>query len=150
MQHSSQKNVTDILHTLIEDCLLEFPTSSLLISLNKQYQQRGFLTKKQMEGLYDKASKATNIQSGKLATLEANIKRMPNRYKSELPKVITPVFEKDEKVGNVIQAILDKYPQHKRVLFLKAKFDNNEVLHGTETDELKKFYQVATKNKAEI
>ncbi len=149
MQNPPKKSGTDILQTLIEDCLLEFPTSSLLISLYKQYQQRGFLTKKQMQGLHDKASKATGIQSGKLATLEANIKRMPNRYKSELPKVITPVYEKDEKVAGLIQAILEKYPQHKRVLFLQAKFDNNEVLHPTEVDELKKFYQVATKKKAD-
>ena len=39
----------------------------------------------------------------------------------------------------MIEAIVEKYPQHKRVLFFKAKYDNNEVLSGVEKTELQKF-----------
>jgi hypothetical protein len=39
----------------------------------------------------------------------------------------------------MIDEILEKYPQHKRVLFLKAKFDNNELLSPAEITDLKRF-----------
>ena len=42
----------------------------------------------------------------------------------------------------LIEAILTRYPQHKRVLFLKAKYENNEVLSSLEISELKKFSQL--------
>jgi len=128
-----------VINELLEDCLLAFPVSSLLISLYQQYGKRGFLTKKQLQGLYAKASQAPGIPKGKLATLEAIIKKMPNRYKSELPETTTPLYEKDKGVEQLIKDILQKYPQHKRVLFLKAKFDNNEPLTTVELEELKKF-----------
>ncbi|HEU5363917.1 MAG TPA: hypothetical protein VFU62_00210, partial [Hanamia sp.] len=60
--------------------------------------------------------------------------------KSELPPN-TPMFQKDEAVGKIIEEILSKYPQHKRVLFLKAKYDNNETLAAADVAELKKFKQ---------
>ena len=45
---------------------------------------------------------------------------MPNRFKSELPE-IKPMFEKDKIAGELIDSILAKYPQHKRVVFFKIK-----------------------------
>ena len=39
----------------------------------------------------------------------------------------------------MIDAILAKYPQHKRVLFFRSKFENNEPLTSTEISELQKF-----------
>jgi hypothetical protein len=103
--------------------------------------QRGSLSKKQLQGLYGKASEIENITPGKLATLEAVIKKMPTRYKSDLP-LPKPLFEKDENIKHVIDAVLIKYPQHKRVIFLKSKYDNNELLSLTEIAELKKFLQI--------
>jgi predicted DNA-binding protein (UPF0278 family) len=100
--------------------------------------QRGSLSKKQLQGLLSKATNIENIQQNKLATLEAIIKKMPTRNKSELPEN-KPMFEKDESVGEIIKMILAKYPQHKRVLFLKSKYDNNDLLSAIEIDELKKF-----------
>ena len=100
--------------------------------------QRGSLSKKQLEGLHSKASKIENISPSKLATLEAIIKKMPTRSKSELPEN-KPMFEKDESLGKIITTILERYPQHKRVLFLRSKYENNDMLSTTETDELKKF-----------
>ncbi|MDQ6756486.1 MAG: hypothetical protein M3004_06085 [Bacteroidota bacterium] len=133
-----KKGSIDIINIVLEECILAFPVSSFIISLYKQYQQRGWLSKKQLQGLYDKASKIKDLAPGKLATLEANIKRMPTRYRSELPEN-KPMFEKDENTGKIIEIILKKYPKHKRVLFLKSKYDNNDLLSSAETDELKKF-----------
>ena len=131
----------DVINELLEECLMAFPISSLLIGLYQQYQKRGFLTKKQLQALYIKASKVPSVNSGKLATLEAIIKKMPNRFKSELPQP-SPVSEKNAETGHIIDSILKQYPQHKRVLFLKSKFDHNEPLSSTETEELKRFLKL--------
>ncbi|MGH2648618.1 MAG: hypothetical protein ACRDE8_13665 [Ginsengibacter sp.] len=131
----------DIINDLLEDCILAYPVSSFVISLYKQYQQRGSLSKKQLQGLHSKASKIKDVSVSKLGTLEAIIKRMPTRYKSELPPP-APLFEKDKDAGMLIEAILSKYPQHKRVLYLKSKYENNELLSSIEISELKKFRQL--------
>jgi hypothetical protein len=132
------KDRLDIINDVLEECILAYPVSSFIISLYKQYQQRGSLSKKQLQGLYGKASMIEQLAPGKLATIEAIIKRMPTRYKSELPE-IKPLFEKEEATGKMISDILEKYPKHKRVLFLKIKYDNNEVFTATDMNDLKRF-----------
>jgi len=131
------KDRLDIINDVLEECILAYPLSSFIISLYKQYQQRGSLSKKQLQGLYGKASKIEQLPPGKLATIEAIIKKMPTRYKSGLPE-IKPLFEKEEATGKLISDILEKYPNHKRVLFLKAKYDNNEVLSTADITDLKR------------
>jgi hypothetical protein len=133
-----QKDRLDIINEVLEECIVAYPLSSFIISLYKQYQHRGSLSKKQLQGLYGKASKISQLAPGKLATIEAIIKRMPTRYKSELPE-IKPLFEKDEPTGQMIQEILAKFPHHKRVLFLKVKYDNNELLSAADLTDLKRF-----------
>ena len=135
------KKKIDIVNDLLEDCILAYPVSSFVISLYKQYQQRGSLSKKQLQGLHSKASKIKDVSISKLGTLEAIIKRMPTRYQSELPPP-APLFEKDKEAGALIETILAKYPQHKRVLYLKSKYENNELLSSLEISELKKFRQL--------
>ena len=132
------KSKLDIINMLLEDCIMAFPVSSFVISIYQQYQRRGWLSKKQLQGLYDKASKINGVLPGRLAALESIIKKMPTRQKSELPEN-KPMFEKDEATGKLIEQILSKYPQHKRVLFLKAKYNNNEALSASDISELKKF-----------
>ena len=136
MQQNKPK--LDIINMLLEDCIMAFPVSSFVISIYQQYQRRGWLSKKQLQGLYDKASKINGVLPGRLAALESIIKKMPTREKSQLPEN-APLFEKDAEAGKLIEKILSKYPQHKRVLFLKAKYENNEVLSATDVSELKKF-----------
>lgn len=138
MQQNKPK--LDIINMLLEDCIMAFPVSSFVISIYQQYQRRGWLSKKQLQGLYDKASKINGVLPGRLAALESIIKKMPTRQKSELPEN-APLFEKDKEAGQLIEEILAKYPQHKRVLFLKAKYDNNEILSLADVSELKKFRQ---------
>ena len=137
-----QKKGIDIINEVLEACILAYPVSSFIISLYKQYISRGWLTKKQLEGLYRKAQKIQDIPPGKLASLEAIINKMPTRYKSEAPTASTPLYQKDEETGKLIQAILEKYPQHKRVLFLQSKYNNNETLNAAELADLKRFSQL--------
>jgi hypothetical protein len=128
----------DIVLDILKAVLEAQPLSSFTQSLLHQYQERGGLSKKQLEGLYSKAGKIKTIPPGKLATLEAIILRKHSKHKSELPAA-TPLYEKDEESGPLIEAILSKYPQHKRVLFFKSKVDNKEILSVTEKAELQKF-----------
>lgn len=125
---------------LLEDCILAFPVSKFVISIYQQYQSRGWLSKKQLQGLYDKASKINGVLPGRMAALESIINKMPTREKSPLPEN-KPMFVKDEFAGKLIEEILSKYPQHKRVLFLKAKYNNNEILSASDLAELKRFKQ---------
>lgn len=130
----------DIINLLLEDCVLAYPLSTFIISIYKQYQERGWLTKKQLEGLYDKSKRINGIPPGRLAALEALIKKMPNRYKSTLPEN-KPMIEKDPEGQRLIDAILTKYPRHKRVLFLKTKYDQ-QSLATSEMDELRRFHKL--------
>ncbi len=131
----------DVIMDILEAASAAYPDSNFIKSLTFQYQERGGLSKKQLQGLYDKASKAKAIAPQKLATLEAVILKMPSRYKSALP-ANTPLYSKDETSGKLIENILAKYPQHKRVLFLKAKYDNNEPITHNEISELEKFNKI--------
>ena len=120
------------------------PTSNFVNSLHQQYCNRGGLSKKQLEGLHCKACKTEIISHGKLATLEAIIKKKPTRERA-VATISAPLSTKDEAVGKMIAAILDKYPQHKRLLFLKSKFDNNENIAALEIAEIEKFKKLLLK-----
>jgi len=133
-----KKESIDSVNVILEECIMAYPLSAFVISLYKQYQVRGSLSKKQLEGLYGKAAKITGLAPGKLAALEAIIKKMPTRYKSALPSP-KPLYERDPETEELIRIILTANPAHKRVLFLKAKFDNNEKLTPAEISDLKRF-----------
>jgi len=128
----------DVINRLLEDCIPAYPVSSFIIGIYQQYQRRGWLTKRQLQGLYEKASAISDMAPEKLAALEAIIRKMPNRHRSDLPQ-IKPLYKKDESIGESINAILAKYPQHKRVLFFQSKYQNNEQLSAAEVTELNKF-----------
>lgn len=132
--------VLDILVTVAE----ALPQSVFANSILKQYQERGGLSKKQLEGLYQKAQKLGTIPPAKLATLEAIILKKPTRYKSELPAT-QPLFTRDPVTGDLIKKILSIFPAHKRVLFLQAKYENNEVLTSSELADLQQIARVAEK-----
>jgi hypothetical protein len=133
-----KKPDVDVIKDVLEAAREAYPESEFIKSLSFQYEERGGLSKKQLEGLYKKSQKVKAIPVQKLATLEAEILKRPTRYKSALP-ASKPMFTKDEKAGEMIAAILAKYPQHKRVLFFKVKYDNNEILSPADITELEKF-----------
>jgi DNA repair protein RadC len=138
MQLNKKSTDPDIINEVLEACILAYPVSSFIISLYQQYQKRGSLSKKQLQGLIGKASKIEDLPNAKIATLEAVIRKMPNRFKSEMPEN-KPLYEKDTEAAALMETILAKYPHHKRVLFLQSKYNNNQPLSPQETDELKKF-----------
>lgn len=133
-----KKPDVDVTKDVLQLMLVAKPDSAFVKSLAFQYEERGGLSKKQLQGLWQKALKVPSIPPNKLATLEAIIKKKPLKEKAAA-SAPTPMFVKDEAAGKIIETILAKYPQHKRVLFLKAKYDNNETLSAVEITELKKF-----------
>ncbi len=140
----------DVILDVLKETQAANPESEFVKSLLFQYQERGGLSKKQLEGLYSKASKINTISEAKLATLQAIILKKHAKHRSELPAP-TPLYIKEEAVGKIIDAILEKYPQHKRVLFYKTKFENNETLSAVEKTELEKFKKLLLdKNKKAI
>lgn len=139
-----KKPDVDVIKDLLELVLVARPDSSFIKSLLFQYEERGGLSKKQLEGLYQKAAKIKTIPAAKLATLEALILKRPTRYKSALPEN-TPLYTKDEASGKMINEILENHPEHKRVLFFKNKYENNEPLSAPESTELERFYKLLVK-----
>jgi hypothetical protein len=129
----------DIIGKILDALYQHNPDALFVMSLMHQYEERGSLSKKQLQGLYQKASSVETIPANWLGTLEAIILKMPTRYKSTDPIIPSPIYKKDEASGKLIDAILEKYPQHKRVLFLHSKYENNEMLSAEEAGELKKF-----------
>ena len=134
----------NVILDLLKAMLQSKPDSVFINSLYQQYCNRGGLSKKQLEGLYSKASKTEGISTGKLATLEAIIKKKPTRYKSEIT-IQAPAQTKDEAVGQVLNDILAKYPQHKRILFLQSKYANNDAITPAELTEIHKFKNLLLK-----
>lgn len=139
-----KKPDVDVIMDVLKQTQLAYPASVFINSLLQQYQERGGLSKKQLEGLHAKASKLNMISSAKLATLEAIILKKHSKYKSQKPEIINlPV--KDETAGKQITAILGKYPQHKRVLFYKNLYEKDHTFTATEKSELEKFYKLLCK-----
>lgn len=128
----------DVLLDILNEMVKAHPASNFVNSLHQQYCNRGGLSKKQLEGLHSKATKTNNISQAKLATLEAIIKKKPTRERAAAT-ITAPLPLKDEAVGKMINTILEKYPRHKRLLFLKSKFDNNEHISAIEIAEIEKF-----------
>jgi len=136
-----KKPDVDIISDVLKASREAYPNSSFVQSLSLQYEERGGLSKKQLEGLYKKAERIKTIPPNWLATLEAEILKRPTRFKSTPPPP-KPLYERDEKAGSIIEAILKKYPQHKRVLFFQSKYQNNEPLSAAELAELEKFQKL--------
>ena len=140
------KPEVDIVKDILEAVIQAQPHSSFTQSLYRQYQERGGLSKKQLQGLHSKAQKINSIPAAKIVTLEAIILHKHSKHKSALP-ANTPLYTKNEDAGKKIETILAKFPQHKRIIFLKSKFNNNEPLNSAELTELDKFYKLLIHDK---
>ncbi|MBH2004110.1 MAG: hypothetical protein I8H66_05410 [Sphingobacteriia bacterium] len=138
---SSSKQKLDIIDKILDACYRYNPDALFVMSLMHQYEERGSLSKKQLEGLYQKALKVPDMPVNWLATLQATINKMHTREKA--PAVnSSPLFKKDEVAGEKMAAILQRYPQHKRVIFLFSKYQQNELLTLAESAEVDKFYKL--------
>jgi hypothetical protein len=134
----------DIIDKILDACYKHNPDALFIMSLMHQYEERGNLSKKQLEGLYLKAAKVTDLPASWLATLEAEILKRPNRDRTP-PIPIKPMYVRDEISEAYIKAVLEKYPQHKRVLFLQSKINNKEFMSIDEKKELEKFHRLLIK-----
>jgi len=134
----------DIIDKILDACYKHNPDALFIMSLMHQYEERGSLSKKQLEGLFQKAQKVTEMPQSWLATLEAEILKRPTKDKTPALE-IKPLYVKDELTEQLIDQILAKYPQHKRVVFLQSKFSNNEPLSGDEKKEIEKFHKLLIK-----
>ncbi len=136
-ENAQRKERFDVVNYILESCIMAYPVSSFIISLYKQYGVRGSLSKKQLQGLYGKASEIRDLDPAKLATLQALINKMPTRYKSELPGP-------DQKISNttelqLVEKILESFPSHKGALMLHSKLKGGGVLSPREASDLSKF-----------
>jgi hypothetical protein len=134
----------DVILDVLTKTLEAYPTSSFIASLLHQYQERGGLSKKQLEGMLHKASNVSTILPAKIATVQAIILKKKSKEKSEIPLPIT-MPTKDESSGILIENILAKYPNHKRILFLKSKYNSNDVFTNIEKEEVLKFHKLLVK-----
>ncbi len=134
----------DVIMDVLKQAQVAFPESTFINSLLQQYQQRGGLSKKQLEGLHSKASKIKTISPGKLATVQAIILKKHTNHRSTVSKPVA-VEPTDTTIAILVDDILSKYPQHKRVLFFKMKYDSREILSAAEKTELEKFHKLLCK-----
>ncbi len=139
MQNSQPE--IDVIFDILKFMQKAKPGSEFINSLYLQYCERGSLSKKQLEGLHNIASKEAEVNPGKLATLEAIIRKKVTRHRSALPEN-NLVPETDEKAGQMIIDLLQKFPSHKRVLYLQALYEKNKLLPINDRAELEKFYKL--------
>ncbi len=142
--HSINPDI-DIVAQVIEAVRHARPDDVFCQSIQQQYIERGSLSKKQLEGLLGKAIRLPGIPAGKLATLEAIIKKKLTKERSAAT-ILPEVIKKTDAVSaEMIAAILLKYPVHKSVLLFKAKFDKDKILAEADKNELQKFYGLLVK-----
>lgn len=140
----NNKKGLDIIDKILAACYQHNKDALFTMSLMHQYEERGWLTRKQLQGLHNKASKIKDLQPGLLATLEATINKMPVKDKTPIDNTIKENTEKQE-LENKVNTILAKYPQHKAILAFKHKLENNFQLSPAEKTELNKFFKLLIK-----
>jgi hypothetical protein len=139
-----KKPDVDVLKEVLEAAKKAYPKSEFVHSLAFQYEERGGLSKKQLEGLLGKMKKLDNFPPNWIATMEALILKKPQKYRSALPEN-KPLYQKQERETGMIDEILSSFPLHKRVLFFKSRLDNNNLLTASEILELERFYKLLKK-----
>ncbi len=139
-----KKGQLDFVEKILTACYKTHKYDLFVMSLMHQYEERGFLTKGQLQGLYYKAEEVKDLPAGLLATLEATISKLPTKEKKNVPIVIKEE-KKDEETENKLNEILAKYPQHKAVLNLQNIFNKHNKLTSSEKLALNKIYKILFK-----
>lgn len=137
-----KKGDIDFVDKILTCCYAHFKQEDLFVmSVMHQYEERGFLTKGQLQGLYYKAEKVPNLPAGLLATLQATITKLPTKAKKNEPLVLADV-KKDEETEKILTQILAKFPQHKAIIGLQNNFTKYTKLNPTEKLELNKIFKL--------
>ncbi len=123
----------DVIFAVLQDMLKLCPRSGFIKSLYEQYCERGSLSKGQLEGLHNKASKYEQISRAHLATLNAIIlrKRSFQRSPAIKPGVIQTSIDNSK---DLIRAILSRYPAHKRITYLAEKLETGGLDENEKKD----------------
>ena len=139
-----KKDGLDFVEKILTACYNSNKDDLFVMSLMHQYEDRGFLTKGQLQGLFYKAEKVKELPAGLLATLEATLSKLPTREKKDAPIVMSEV-KKDEETENILNEILAKYPQHKAVIGMHNNFKKYDKITSTEKLELDRIYKFLLK-----
>ncbi len=139
-----KKDGLDFVEKILTACYNSNKDDLFVMSLMHQYEDRGFLTKGQLQGLFYKAEKITDLPAGLLATLQVTLSKLPTREKKDAPIIISEV-KKDAETENKLNEILAKYPQHKAVIGMHNNFDKHDKLTSTEKLELDRIYKLLFK-----
>jgi hypothetical protein len=141
MAKNSKKKLIDVIDKILDACYQHNSDALFILSLMHQYEERGSLSKKQLQGLLQKASKIPDMPANWLGTLEAIILKMPDRHK--IAKESTPLANLSQQSNtqylSVIASILQKYPQHKGALLLQTKCNLQQPLSNEEKGQLKQW-----------
>jgi hypothetical protein len=139
-----KKGNIDFVEKILMACYNSNKDDLFVMSLMHQYEDRGFLTKGQLQGLFYKAEKVKDLPAGLLATLEATLSKLPTREKKDAPIVLSEV-KRDEETEAMLNEILAKYPQHKAVIGMQNSFRKFDKLSPAEKLELNKIYKLLFK-----
>lgn len=132
----------DIVLKVLEAAHAARPNATFISSLLQQYRLRGGLSKKQMEGLYAKASKIESIPASQIATLQAIILKKTTRHKSEATTGSIPTTNIGlENLKRMLDFILKKYPGHKQAILLHQKINAGYTLNISESEDIKRWYK---------
>ena len=144
----SKNKKIDVIDKLLSLCYAHNKDALFIMSLMHQYEERGSLSKKQLEGLLLKAQKIKEIPAHQIAAVEAIVLKMPTRDKTPVKKTTLAIDEAQVQISAALaqtDQILALYPAHKQVLLLKSKLTSHQPLTPQEQADLNKFVKILVK-----
>jgi hypothetical protein len=144
----SKNKKIDVIDKLLSLCYAYNKDALFIMSLMHQYEERGSLSKKQLEGLLLKAQKIKEIPAHQIAAVEAIVLKMPNRDKTPVQKTTPAISEAEAQIAAAraqTEQVLALYPSHKQVLLLRSKLMSHQSLTPQEQADLTKFVKILVK-----
>ena len=144
----SKNKKIDVIDKLLALCYAHNKDALFIMSLMHQYEERGSLSKKQLQGLLLKAQKIKEIPAHQIAAVEAIVLKMPTRDKTPVQKTTPAHTGAEAQITAAIaqtEQILAVYPSHKQVLLLRSKLISNQPLTPQEQTDLTKFVKILVK-----
>ena len=144
----SKNKKIDVIDKLLSLCYAHNKDALFIMSLMHKYEERGSLSKKQLQGLLLKAQKIKEIPAHQIAAVEAIVLKMPNRDKTPVQKTTPAISEAEAQIAAArtqTEQVLALYPSHKQVLLLRSKLMSHQSLTPQEQADLTKFVKILVK-----
>jgi hypothetical protein len=144
----SKNKKIDVIEKLLALCYEHNKDALFIMSLMHQYEERGSLSKKQLQGLLLKAQKIKEIPAHQIAAVEAIVLKMPTRDKTPVQKTTPAISEAEAQIAAALaqtEQILAVYASHKQVLLLRSKLMSHQSLTPQEQADLNKFVKILIK-----